>query len=241
MNCQKACYRLYQETFHDSKAFADQLFLQYYDSGCRILQRDGQVVSMLFLLPMKLMDGRNAQYLFGAATDRRCRGKGYMSELINRVLEANGCPLFLRPAAPDLRKFYQKFGFRDCIKMKTLHGCAKKTSAQIFEITDVSEYGLLRQRFGGADTVITDDQLLSLAVTDMKVVSDRSTFVALCHKDEKLLQIAELLGAPQAAEGIAAFWGAEEYSCRFPDTLGDALCMGIDFPQNAATGLLFDI
>ena len=104
------CKALYNSVFGEADStFEDRLFEECFNY-CRYLERDGKVVSLLFLLPCKT-GKENCFYLFAAATKMSERKKGYMSKLINDILKETDTPIFLRPANDALINYYGKLGF----------------------------------------------------------------------------------------------------------------------------------
>lgn len=108
---------LYQKVFaEDSAEFARTFTDKYFDMCCRYIERDGKIVSMLYLLDCKVFNGDetyHAFYLYAAATDPDYRNRGLMSELLNEVLKENKV-IITKPANEKLFHFYEKFGFKTC-------------------------------------------------------------------------------------------------------------------------------
>lgn len=107
--------RIYLEAFGDEDGFADRLFDAFGDI-IETKKSDGKTVSILFPLPCTLKTESEqipAKYIFAAATDSRCRGRGYMSELIERVCKDDDCFYFLRPANRGLIGYYNRLGFKE--------------------------------------------------------------------------------------------------------------------------------
>lgn len=114
MDYKNNCLELYTEAFGtEDSEFRTALFDKCF-KYCKFLKQNGEIVSMLFLLPCELKsatDTLNINYIYAAATLKSQRGKGYMSKLIENV-KANGELLFLRPANDGLIEFYKKLGFQ---------------------------------------------------------------------------------------------------------------------------------
>ncbi len=103
--------QLYEQTFGSSGDFDDLLFDMFFDR-CRLLEKDGQVISMFFELPCTLVtkDGEKAlRYVYAAATHPLHRGKGHMSRLLEESLRKG--PIILRPVDERVACFYDKLGF----------------------------------------------------------------------------------------------------------------------------------
>ena len=105
---------IYQEAFGVDKEFDDKLFT-VCKKNLVTLKINGKIVSQLFLLPVNINvnnESKEAFYLFAAVTKKEHRGKGYMSELIKKILEDTEIPIFLKPADEGLIAFYEQLGFK---------------------------------------------------------------------------------------------------------------------------------
>jgi len=109
MNIKNECISLYREAFSDDDSSFEKALFENCFKFVKYLEKDGQVVSMFFLLPCKI-NSQDAFYLFAAATKEEFKNQGLMSELINKNIGKT--PIFLRPADNGLIKFYEKFGFK---------------------------------------------------------------------------------------------------------------------------------
>ena len=112
--------KIWKESFADSPEYVDMFFRQVYlDEEALILQdAEGRTVSSLLLQEFEMSFHGSllpVSYLCGAATRRRDRGKGYMSELMRDALrhaaERGDMMVALIPARSALYFFYDKFGF----------------------------------------------------------------------------------------------------------------------------------
>lgn len=104
---------IYQEAFGIDEEFDDKLFTVCKKNLITLKKRE-KIVSQLFLLPVIIKANNemiDAFYLFAAVTKREYRGKGYMSELIKRILADTEIPIFLKPADKGLIAFYEQLGF----------------------------------------------------------------------------------------------------------------------------------
>lgn len=106
--------KIYDEAFCDEREFTDRLFDRCGDY-CKTLEKDGNTVSMLFLMPCTLVlhgKSQSAHYIYAAATGKKYRGRGYMTELLNNIKKSESGILFLKPANEGLIKFYSHCGFK---------------------------------------------------------------------------------------------------------------------------------
>lgn len=107
-------------------------FLDYYyevktaDNEILVLERDGEILSMLQLNPYRLQLGAaqvEAAYVIAVATDGRYRHQGMMARLLRRAMqdrqEKEQPFLFLMPAAEAI---YRPFGFRFIYRQQSITG-----------------------------------------------------------------------------------------------------------------------
>ncbi|MBR9936141.1 GNAT family N-acetyltransferase [Oscillospiraceae bacterium Marseille-Q3528] len=107
-------------------------FLDYYyevktaDNEILVLERDGEILSMLQLNPYRLQLGAaqvEAAYVIAVATDSRYRHQGMMARLLRRAMqdrqEKEQPFLFLMPAAEAI---YRPFGFRFIYRQQSMTG-----------------------------------------------------------------------------------------------------------------------
>ena len=117
MTLKEQAQSLYKMVFYeDDEDFAKTFTDKYFDNSCRFIEKDGKIVSMLYLLDCKVFDGEetySAFYLYAAATHPDYRNKGLMSKLISSVLKEDKV-IITKPANDKLFSFYEKFGFTVC-------------------------------------------------------------------------------------------------------------------------------
>ena len=108
------CINIYKSAFGSSEPFDTRLFNDF-SNFIEIKEIDGVTVSMLFKIPCVLNFKEISTpmyYIYAAATDKQYRGKGYMSDLIEKVKQNADAPLFLKPATKELEGFYERLGFK---------------------------------------------------------------------------------------------------------------------------------
>lgn len=112
--------KIWQESFSDPREYVNMYFDRVYrdDEALTLADRSGQTLSSLLLqkYEMKYQDGRYpVSYVAGAATVRKQRGKGFMSQLMADALRVSAdrgdmlCALI--PARSALYYYYSRFGF----------------------------------------------------------------------------------------------------------------------------------
>ncbi|MBR4973233.1 MAG: GNAT family N-acetyltransferase [Clostridia bacterium] len=124
---EKECREIYMQVFGDDEEFTNELFKNCF-KYCKTLKADGEIVSMLFLMPCEVVSGNkvtDAYYIYGVATLPEYREKGYMRELIESVIKDINAPIFLRPVNSSLIKFYEKFGFSSLKAQNSIGGKVK--------------------------------------------------------------------------------------------------------------------
>ena len=120
MDTLSQCKALYKEAFCDDDLAFEKVLFETCFKYCKFIEKNGKIVSMLFLLPTVLKTKERSLkcgYIYAAATLKECRGKGYMSHLINEV--QGDMALFLKPANDSLIKFYKNLGFKTVSAEKT--------------------------------------------------------------------------------------------------------------------------
>ena len=128
--------KIYKESFNDSNEFIDLFFNKVYDEEQAImLDIDNIPVSALLLRQFKMnfhSSDLPLGYICAAATARKMRSHGYMSELIletmRRAYDIGDFMLALIPANRALYAYYDKFGFNTVFYIKE----ERYTSAHIF-------------------------------------------------------------------------------------------------------------
>lgn len=112
--------RIYQECFDDTAAQVNLFFDNIYQEqdGMLLLDEDNHPASCLTLRRMQMsFHGTEVPvaYVHGACTRRRCRGRGYMAQLMTDALalsrERGDMLCALIPATDALYFYYRKFGF----------------------------------------------------------------------------------------------------------------------------------
>ncbi|MGN0161478.1 MAG: GNAT family N-acetyltransferase [Lachnospiraceae bacterium] len=123
---------LWEESFHE-EYFAKKFFAELVNQKKTLVYReDGQVVSMLNMIPCRYVSGEGEKvspkalshdgnvdirgaYLYALATRKEYRNRGIMSKLIREAVvqgEKLGCSfLYLMPADGKLYHFYEQFDF----------------------------------------------------------------------------------------------------------------------------------
>lgn len=104
---------IYEAAFGSSPRF-DSLLFKNYSAGLHYITEKGRVAAGFFLLPCLLEkngESCEAYYLYAAATASSLRGKGFMTQLLQKLRLEYREPIFLKPASASLIDFYSQRGF----------------------------------------------------------------------------------------------------------------------------------
>lgn len=135
--------KLWKDTFHDSDAYIDLVFRNYYDPDLSEYHlEDGKLVAGLLSVPYIFGTEKNklkGLYLCGLSTRPEFRRKGIMHSLflkIRKVAKEKGFDfIFLIPADSGLRRYYRDMGMTESF----YHVRNRYTSAHDFE-RDFNKY-----------------------------------------------------------------------------------------------------
>ncbi|MDR1357385.1 MAG: GNAT family N-acetyltransferase [Tannerellaceae bacterium] len=124
----KQVKRLWQTVFEDSSEFVRFYFEQVYkDENTLVIEKDGQVVSALQMLPYTMTfygEEIPVAYISGASTLPSERGKGLMKQLLNEavlVMEKRNIALsILIPAGEKLFGYYRSQGYETVFRYSTV-------------------------------------------------------------------------------------------------------------------------
>ncbi len=101
---------MYHSAFgEDDNSFERKLFDTCF-KHLRTLEKEDRTVAMCFALPCKIGE-KSAKYIFAVTTGEEFRGKGYATELIEKIKAEDDSILILRPVNESLIPFYEKMGF----------------------------------------------------------------------------------------------------------------------------------
>lgn len=110
-----ALTRLWQEAFGDELAYIDAFFeTAYAPQRSRVAMLDGEIAGMHYWFDCEL-EGEKLAYLYAVATDKRFRGRGVATALMEdgeRLLREQGyCGVLLSPGSESLFRFYGDRGY----------------------------------------------------------------------------------------------------------------------------------
>lgn len=240
MSKQEQIRRLWKDGFGDSREYTDMYFSRIYDDEnvLTISNEEGRVVSCIQMAHYDMLfAGQRVglSYFGGAITDRRYRGRGYMSRLMlqamDKAVESGAMMCALIPAHDWLYFFFDRFGFstvyladRQCFTSFHPFNTAAEYvplsdpySDQIFEAFARFE----ESREGG----VLHSHRDFINILDELSLRKGGTFVAVGRHDvpvagmawavdrDRFIQVNELLGVDDDARTAAL----RELRKRFPD------------------------
>lgn len=238
-NDKDAVISLWQEAFGD-KSEEISVFLDFFNENLLVFEEDGQIVSMLTLIKTEI-DGKKGRYIYAVATDKRFRGMGYASRLIEFakqfISENDEKFLVLVPRNKPLFDFYKRQGFCELSCAETIKKkiSFKENTDLKTEIIDAKEYFYLRNAyFSGEKYAVWDINMLEFIKNAYK-----GDFFALkknhilcgtgfCYKQGDLLVISELLEKEKSDEIIdtmGTFFGVKEVFCIKAQKYGERFAM----------------
>lgn len=173
---------------------------------------DNVLVSCAYCLPATFCDGEQrftAYYIYGVGTLPTHRGKGYAKDVLAYIKQAASCDvLFLYPAKPSLRAFYQQLGYRSVLYRTA---CTIPPSDAIppkVVKTPFAAKAYTRKRtafLSGKDVAyaVFDDAILQTLLSHAQVVSFDGGW-ALCITDDETVYFPEILCDELPARSLAA-------------------------------------
>ena len=115
---QREIRTMWQEIFGDDVAEIDSFFVRHDDALPFIHKENGEVVSMLFVVPLQMWNKRVA-YIYAVATKPEFRGRGIASSLLKEAVQyvcigEKYDIIALIPSSAESKRLYERLGFEDC-------------------------------------------------------------------------------------------------------------------------------
>ena len=193
----KQCYDLYMSAFNDDEEFTKLLFNIGFENSCYYLLEEKRVVSMLFAFDVYL-NGFKGKYVYGVATDRDFRGKGYMRRLFSALeknLDNSYKFLCLRPMNEQLFEFYDKLNFVKKFYKKDLSFIDGKINFKGERINDTNLFCEVRNSLLGENSVRYGEDFIKLLLSYCDVLTDSYANPGfLVVKEKESGKIKEVLG-----------------------------------------------
>ncbi|GHU96367.1 hypothetical protein FACS1894208_10820 [Clostridia bacterium] len=147
--------KIWMECFPGDADFYPFFMRELYKPENALLRvEDGEAASMAHLIPQTIR-GERAVYVFGVATLKKYRGRGFAGELMRAAIEREE-RLLLIPQTPDLFGFYRELGFEDafCVPEFSVQPKILSTSREL----DFSALNDIYVREFGGDFERTSEQ-----------------------------------------------------------------------------------
>ena len=205
---------LWDEAFGNVEGFLDKFERYGYDAGkLRAVTIDGQIVSAHYLFDCEY-DGGRVAYIYGVATRKSHRGKGYSTALLNDtheyLLGEGYAGAILVPASPSLFAFYERLGYKTCSSVTELSVVTSGKAVDLYQI-NAEEYMALRKEFLPKGAVLQDGSMLAYINSDNEFFRGDGFILAAreCVFDdgENGIFATELLGNTDRAGDILAALG----------------------------------
>lgn len=188
---------LWKAAFGDEDAYLDIFFsTAYAPRRSRVICQDGNIVGGAYWLDCSL-EGQKLAYVYAVAIspERQNQGLGTaLMENIHRQLADEGyAGAILVPGDEGLRRYYQRFGYRDAAPRRIPAQLPSKPMERI----SPERYALLRRKYLPQSGVLQEGENLALlrALADF---FEGDGFIAVISKGQKCL---ELLGNTAPADG----------------------------------------
>ncbi|MBO5726828.1 MAG: GNAT family N-acetyltransferase [Clostridia bacterium] len=197
--------QLHLETFEGETEGSTNAFFNRFFKDCYFVQRDGRVISQLFVINSK-MNESDVGYIYGAATKKEFRSQGIMSELIETV-KGYYDNLALRPAEESLYGYYEKLGFKTAFYNQKIANVNSATPLEIKRVTDVNEFLEIRNSLLPQNSLNLSFEALEFVLEQYEVFTDLSETkqnLAILYVDNEVANLRELLSNKDTDGFIAA-------------------------------------
>lgn len=207
--------RLWQEAFGDEIAYIDAFFeTAWAPERSRVAVVDGEIAGMHFWFDCEL-DGQKLAYLYAVATDRRFRGRGVATKLMEdgeRLLKERGyAGAVLSPGNESLFRFYADRGY-ETVGCRSEERIMAGSPISIREV-DEEEYALIRRALLPENGVRQEGENLRFLQRFSRFYAGEG-FCAAVYRSEAFLP--EYLGDRERIPGLLGALGLGEASVRMP-------------------------
>ncbi len=242
INDRPALTRLWQQGFGDEISYIDAFFeTAYAPRRSRVAVVDGEIAGMNFWFDCEL-EGERVAYLYAVATDKRFRGRGVATALMqdaeSLLKEAGYAGVLLSPGSESLFRFYGDRGY-ETVGFRTEERIMAGSPIPIREV-DEEEYAALRRILLPENGVRQEGENLRFLHRFSRFYAGEG-FCAAVYGGEAFLP--EYLGDRKQIPGLLGALGFVEASVRMVGT--DTPCvMGKCFPcknkKEIYLGFVFD-
>lgn len=202
----KKCLKLYSSTFEDKPEFTSALFDAFSDNLYTVTDTEN-VISMLFSIDVTLGEEKG-RYIYAAATDEKYRSRGYMSNLLKRVIAESASKysfLCLSPASEKLEKYYEKFGFFTSFFEKKQIVNSHAYGGNIKSITEPYEYMRLRKLFTDSNCIEYPKEYYECAFKYYTAITDSVSKPSFLVIGDEFDGIIESFGSSDGAKAFCKF------------------------------------
>ena len=206
---------IWEEAFGNPDFFLDQFEeYGYAPEGFRIISEDGKPVSVHYFFDCEY-DGGRVAYIYGVATKKEYRGRGYSTALLKETheyLRREGyAGAILVPASPELFSFYERLGYEVSSFVTEIEAVASGRMLPLYSI-NAEEYMALRREYAPSGAVWQDKgKMLDYIASDNEFFKGDGFILAAreCVFDdgERGVFATELLGDASLAGDILTSLG----------------------------------
>ena len=207
---------LWKEAFGDTDEFIDLFFnLAFTEESALAVYDNNTLVASLYWFDGSVANKKTA-YIYGVATKKAYRGKGYSSALLKRthdlLAEAGYSATVLVPASDGLFNFYGRLGYTECCFIDCYNCSASKKKISLEKIS-AEEYLILRESCLPDNSLIFDNKRLHFlsSITDFYKSQD---FIFAKSKDSAALRIIEFFGNEEFIPSIIYSLGFDKTTVR---------------------------
>ncbi|MBE6729496.1 MAG: GNAT family N-acetyltransferase [Ruminococcaceae bacterium] len=200
------CKDLYIDAFKDDVQFTNFLFDTCFDEDCFYIEKNGEVISMLFAFDVYINDVLG-KYVYGVATKEKYRSMGYMRILFDDFSEKIKDKykfLCLRPMNDGLFEFYNnKLGFENKFTKKFIEPLKNEKVKEAIKINCEKQLMSVRKALQQENFVQMGEKFIELlffycdAFTDSIVAP---TYLVIKERDSG--KIKEIIGDISAVPNI---------------------------------------
>lgn len=210
-----ALTKLWQEAFGDEIGYIDAFFeTAYAPERSRVAVIDGEIAGMHFWFDCQL-DGQKLAYLYAVATDKRFRGRGVATKLMEdgeRLLKEHGyAGAILSPGSESLFRFYAGRGY-ETVGFRSEDRIQAGTPIPIREVGE-QEYAALRRGMLPENGVRQEGENLRFLHRFSRFYAGEG-FCGVVYGREAFLP--EYLGDRKKIPGLLGALGLAEASVRMP-------------------------
>lgn len=210
-----ALTRLWQEAFGDEIAYIDAFFeTAWAPERSRVAVVDGEIAGMHFWFDCEL-DGQKLAYLYAVATDKRFRGRGVATKLMEdgeRLLKERGyAGAILSPGSESLFRFYADRGY-ETVGFRSEERIMAGAPIPIREVGE-QEYAAIRRKLLPENGVRQEGESLRFLHRFSRFYAGEG-FCAAVYGSEAFLP--EYLGDTKMIPGLLGTLGLGEASVRMP-------------------------